>query len=74
MMEHFILMKIQLNSGKQKMSKITNEENEWDEVVDADTVEGPIESDERRDNGSNQTYGHLKGNWAIRTLCRNDSR
>ena len=25
------------------MSKIMNEENEWDQIVDADTVEGPIE-------------------------------
>ena len=25
------------------MSKIMNEENDWDQLADADTVEGPIE-------------------------------
>ena len=25
------------------MSRIINEENEWDQIADADTVEGPIE-------------------------------
>ena len=28
------------------MSKIMNKENEWEQIVDADTVEGPIERDE----------------------------
>ena len=28
---------------KAHMSKIMNEENEWDQIADADTVEGPIE-------------------------------
>ena len=37
------------------MSKIMNEEDEWDQIVDADTVEGPIESDERRDKEGIQT-------------------
>ena len=33
-----------------------NEENEWDQIADADTVEGPIESDERRYNGDIQIF------------------
>ena len=28
---------------KAHMSQIMNEENEWDQIADADTVEGPIE-------------------------------
>ena len=32
-----------------------NEEDEWDQIADAGTVEGPIENDERRDNGGDQT-------------------
>ena len=43
MMEQFTLMReIEQNTGKQ-MSKIINKENEWDQIADADTVEGQIE-------------------------------
>ena len=43
MMELFILMKrIEQDSGKH-MSKIMTEETEWDQIADADAVEGPIE-------------------------------
>ena len=37
------------------MSRIMNDENEWDQIAVADTVEGPIESVDRRDNGDVQT-------------------
>ena len=41
-MEHLTSMRrTKHNSGK-LISKITNEENEWDQIADADTVEGPI--------------------------------
>ena len=56
---------------KAHMSKIMNKENEWDRI--ADTVEGPIESDDRKDNGSVQILERLKGTGANRGLCRNDS-
>ena len=50
-----------------------NEEIEEDQFADADTLDGPIESDERRDNGGVQALEELKGSWAIRSLCKNDS-
>ena len=67
-MEHFILMRrIEQNSGKH-MSEIMNE---WDQI--ADTVAGPIDSDERRDNGGVQILEDWKGAWTNRCLCKNDS-
>ena len=33
-----------------------NEENEWEEIADAATVEGQIESGEKRDNGGAQAH------------------
>ena len=68
MMEHFILMRRIEKNWKAHMSKIMNEENEWDQIVDA--VEGPIgRSDERRDNGGVQILEDWKGTWANRCLC-----
>ena len=46
------------------MSQIMNDENEWDGIADADTVEGPIESDERRDSGLVQALEDRNGSWA----------
>ena len=53
------------------MSKIMNEENEWDQITD--TVDGPIKSDERKDTVGIQILEDWKGAWANRGLCRNDS-
>ena len=58
---------------KAQMSKIINEENEWDQISDAVAVEGPIESDERRDNGGAKILDDWKGTLANRGLHKNDS-
>ena len=49
------------------MSRIINEENEWDQFADADTVEGPIER-VMRDNGGIQIFEDWKGAWANRFM------
>ena len=43
MMEHYLNEKDRAHLWKVHMSKIMSEENEWDQIVDVDTVEGPIE-------------------------------
>ena len=58
---------------KAHMSKIMNEQDEWVQIADADTVDGPIESDKRRDNGGVEIHEDWKGAWTNRGLCRNDS-
>ena len=46
-----------------------NEEKEWGQIADADTVEGPIESDKGRDNRGVEMLDDWKGAWANRGLC-----
>ena len=58
---------------KVHMSKIMNEENEWDQISDADTVEGPIERVMREE--IMETFKYIKIGKAPGPtgLCRNDS-
>ena len=55
------------------MSKIMNEENEWDQIADADSEEGPIKKVMRGDNGGIQILEDWNGACASRGSCRNDS-
>ena len=42
-MEHYLNEKNRTKHCEAHMSKILNEKNEWDQIADADAVEGPIE-------------------------------
>ena len=51
---------------KKHMAKITNEENEWDRMVETDLVDGPMEKVARNEIvEAIQSMKSKKGNWTI---------
>ena len=58
--------------GDAHMLSTMDEENEWDQIANNNTVEGPIER-AMREEIMVAFKENWKGAWANRGLCRNDS-
>ena len=55
---------------KEHMMKIMNEENEWDQKVEADLVEGPVEENKSGGSGEgNKGNENREGCWTLGSMC-----